>query len=86
MAFDLRFPPTDQAYWEKGFQDFAKRFGPILEEFEKHDANFALEVHPTEIAFDKQQAPSVPCAPSKTTSVLALIMTCLTWVPGGLIR
>jgi len=46
------FPPTSQAYWEKGYQDFAKRFGPILDEFEKQNANFALEVHPTEIAFD----------------------------------
>ena len=46
------FPPTDQAYWDKGFQDFAKRFGPIFEEFEKQKVNFALEVHPTEIAFD----------------------------------
>jgi len=46
------FPPTSQEYWEKGFQDFAKRFGPILEEFEKQNVNFALEVHPTEIAFD----------------------------------
>ena len=46
------FPPTDQAYWDKGFEDFAKRFGPILNEFEKHNVNFALEVHPTEIAFD----------------------------------
>ena len=46
------FPPTDQAYWDKGFEDFAKRFGPILQEFEKHNVNFALEVHPTEIAFD----------------------------------
>ena len=46
------FPPTSQEYWEKGYQDFARRFGPILEEFEKQNANFALEVHPTEIAFD----------------------------------
>ena len=46
------FPPTSQAYWDKGFADFGKRFGPILEEFEKQNANFALEVHPTEIAFD----------------------------------
>ncbi|MEM1212234.1 MAG: sugar phosphate isomerase/epimerase [Planctomycetota bacterium] len=46
------FPPTDQAYWDKGFKDFAKRFTPILNEFEKQDVNFALEVHPTEIAFD----------------------------------
>jgi sugar phosphate isomerase/epimerase len=46
------FPPTDQAYWDQGFKDFAKRFGPILNEFDKQDINFALEVHPTEIAFD----------------------------------
>lgn len=50
------FPPTDQAYWEKGFKDFAKRFGPILTEFDKQDINFALEVHPTEIAFDTASA------------------------------
>ena len=31
------FPPTDQAYWDKGFADFLKRFGPILEEFDKHN-------------------------------------------------
>ena len=46
------WPPTDQAYWEKGFQDFAKRFKPILDAFDKANVNFALEVHPTEIAFD----------------------------------
>lgn len=46
------FPPTDQKYWQKGFDDFARRFGPILSEFDKQDVNFALEVHPTEIAFD----------------------------------
>jgi sugar phosphate isomerase/epimerase len=46
------FPPTDQKYWQKGFDDFAKRFGPILDAFDKEDVNFGLEVHPTEIAFD----------------------------------
>lgn len=46
------FPPTDQKYWQRGFDDFAKRFGPILDAFDKADVNFALEVHPTEIAFD----------------------------------
>jgi sugar phosphate isomerase/epimerase len=46
------FPPTSQAYWDNGFKDFAKRWKPILEVFEEHDINFALEVHPTEIAFD----------------------------------
>ncbi len=46
------FPPTDQAYWQKGFDDFGKRFKPILDTFDKLNVNFALEVHPTEIAFD----------------------------------
>jgi sugar phosphate isomerase/epimerase len=46
------FPPTTQAFWDKGFADFAKRFKPILAAFDKQDVNFALEVHPTEIAFD----------------------------------
>ena len=46
------FPPTDQAYWDKGYVDFGKRFGPILDAFDELDVNFALEVHPTEIAFD----------------------------------
>jgi len=46
------FPPTDQSYWEKGFADFAKRFTPILNAFDKVNVNFGLEVHPTEIAFD----------------------------------
>jgi sugar phosphate isomerase/epimerase len=46
------FPPTSQAYYEKGFQDFAKRWLPILDAFDAVNVNFALEVHPTEIAFD----------------------------------
>jgi sugar phosphate isomerase/epimerase len=46
------FPPTSQEYWQKGFDDFARRFGPIMDEFDKVDVNFGLEVHPTEIAFD----------------------------------
>ncbi|HSV51847.1 MAG TPA: sugar phosphate isomerase/epimerase [Burkholderiaceae bacterium] len=46
------FPPTSQEFWDKGFADFAHRFTPILNVFEGMDVNFALEVHPTEIAFD----------------------------------
>ncbi|UBV44867.1 sugar phosphate isomerase/epimerase (plasmid) [Deinococcus taeanensis] len=46
------FPPTTQADWDAGFEDFARRFGPILDAFDDADVNFALEVHPTEIAFD----------------------------------
>ncbi len=46
------FPPTSQEYWQKGFDDFAAKWTPILNEFDKLDVRFALEVHPTEIAFD----------------------------------
>jgi len=46
------FPPTSQAYIDRGFADFASRWRPILDEFDAQGVNFALEVHPTEIAFD----------------------------------
>jgi len=46
------FPPTTPEEYEAGFKDFADRFTPILNEFKKLGIRFALEVHPTEIAFD----------------------------------
>jgi hypothetical protein len=46
------FPPTSQEFLNKGYADFARRWLPILDVFEKENVNFALEVHPTEIAFD----------------------------------
>ena len=46
------FPPTPPTMIEAGYADFAKRFIPILDEFKKLGIKFALEVHPTEIAFD----------------------------------
>lgn len=46
------FPPTDQSHWSAGFTDFAKRFDPILGTCKQQNVRFALEVHPTEIAFD----------------------------------
>ena len=50
------FPPTSQAYWDAGFTDFGKRWGAILTVFAEVGINFALEVHPTEIAFDTASA------------------------------
>ena len=50
------FPPTSQAYLQAGFDDFARRFLPILDVFEQENVFFALEVHPTEIAFDTASA------------------------------
>jgi sugar phosphate isomerase/epimerase len=46
------FPPTSDEDYEAGFEDFAKRWKPILNEFKAAGIKFALEVHPTEIAFD----------------------------------
>jgi len=46
------FPPVSQADVNKGFQYFAQMWKPILAEFKKNKVRFALEVHPTEIAFD----------------------------------
>lgn len=46
------FPPASQEMIDAGYQDFAERFKPILDEYQKLGLKFALEVHPTEIAFD----------------------------------
>jgi sugar phosphate isomerase/epimerase len=46
------FPPTSQLEIQEGYQDFAKRFTPILDEYQKLGLRFGLEVHPTEIAYD----------------------------------
>lgn len=46
------FPPVSDEMVEKGFQRFAKLWNPILDVFDKCGVKFALEVHPTEIAFD----------------------------------
>ena len=46
------FPPTPDSMIDAGFQDFADRWNPILDVFDEVGVRFALEVHPTEIAFD----------------------------------
>lgn len=46
------FPPVPPDWIDKGFEDFATRFKPILDEYQSMGIKFALEVHPTEIAFD----------------------------------
>ena len=46
------FPPTPKAMIEARFLDFGQRWKPILDEFHRLGVKFALEVHPTEIAFD----------------------------------
>ncbi|HSM35765.1 MAG TPA: sugar phosphate isomerase/epimerase [Longimicrobiales bacterium] len=46
------FPPLAQGAIEAGFAEFAERWHPILDAFDEAGVCFALEVHPTEIAFD----------------------------------
>lgn len=46
------FPPTSEEMIEEGFRQIHKLWTPILDEFDKYGIKFALEVHPTEIAFD----------------------------------
>ncbi|MCH2137003.1 MAG: sugar phosphate isomerase/epimerase [Phycisphaerales bacterium] len=46
------FPPTPPEYVDRGYQDFADRWGPILDVFQHEGVRFALEVHPGEIAYD----------------------------------
>ena len=46
------FPPVSDATIDEGFAYFAEMFHPILDVYDECGVRFALEVHPTEIAFD----------------------------------
>lgn len=46
------FPPVPESMIEEGYRQFAERWNPILDVFGECGVRFALEVHPTEIAFD----------------------------------
>ncbi len=47
-----RFPPVTDEMIDAGYSFFAENWNPILDEFGALGVKFALEVHPTEIAFD----------------------------------
>ena len=51
-AYLYSFPPVPESMIEDGYAEFARRFTPVLDEYQKLGVRFALEVHPTEIAFD----------------------------------
>ncbi len=51
-AYLYSFPPVTEQMIEDGYQEFARRFLPILDAYQKLGIRYALEVHPTEIAFD----------------------------------
>jgi sugar phosphate isomerase/epimerase len=46
------FPPLDPSDIDRGYAEFADGWAPILDVFEAEGVRFALEVHPTEIAYD----------------------------------
>jgi sugar phosphate isomerase/epimerase len=46
------FPPNDFEEIERGYDEFAERWNPIIDVFDQEGVRFGLEVHPTEIAYD----------------------------------
>jgi sugar phosphate isomerase/epimerase len=46
------FPPVPPEMIERGFADFADRWNPILDVCDEVGVRYALEVHPSEIAYD----------------------------------
>ncbi len=46
------FPATSEELVEAGYQEIYDLWTPILDEFDKQGVKFALEVHPSEIAYD----------------------------------
>ena len=51
-AYWYSFPQTGQDMVDAGYQKIYDLWTPIFDEFDKYGIKFALEVHPTEIAFD----------------------------------
>ncbi|RFA23234.1 sugar phosphate isomerase/epimerase family protein [Subtercola boreus] len=50
--YSAMFPPVSQELIDAGYDDFARRWTPILDVFSEVDVRFALEPHPSEIAYD----------------------------------
>ena len=46
------FPQTTEEMVENGYDEIVRLWSPILDEFKANGIKFALEVHPSEIAFD----------------------------------
>ncbi len=49
-------PPANERLYEQGWDLFAERWGDILDTFGEYGIKFALEVHPTEIAYNLETA------------------------------
>lgn len=46
------FPQTSQQMVDEGYEKIRELWSPILDVYDENEVKFALEVHPTEIAFD----------------------------------
>jgi sugar phosphate isomerase/epimerase len=46
------YPPVPGHVIDEGYEDFARRWNPIMDVFDSEGVRFALEVHPSEIAYD----------------------------------
>ena len=46
------FPQTTEAMIDRAFKEIVELWSPIFDEYDRNGIKFALEVHPTEIAFD----------------------------------
>jgi len=51
-AYWYSFPQTTEQMIDDAYKQIVKHWTPIFDEFDKSGVKFALEVHPTEIAFD----------------------------------
>ncbi|WP_155369871.1 sugar phosphate isomerase/epimerase family protein [Catellatospora vulcania] len=50
--FVAMFPPVPQSMIDAGYEEFARRWHPILDVYDEVGVVFAHEVHPSEIAYD----------------------------------
>jgi sugar phosphate isomerase/epimerase len=50
------WPPGNEKKYEQGWDIFAERFNEILNTFSTYGVRFAMEVHPTEIAYNIETA------------------------------
>ena len=51
-AYLYSFPQTTEQMIEEAYRQIIKNWSPIFDEFDKQQVKFALEIHPSEIAFD----------------------------------
>jgi len=55
-AYWYSYPQTTEQMIDEGYKKIVSLWSPIFDEFDKNGIKFALEVHPSEIAFDYYSA------------------------------